>query len=78
MKTRIYDYELEKMFDNVLDETLEEVKVGDYSYLPSKVLKSVDKIAYHQDLGFFIDGLLKGGEIEEGENDGEYYKAGEA
>ena len=69
---KIKDWELEEMFDEHLDEIFGDVKVTNMKWPTSKVLKRVDKVCYHQELGTFIDSLLTDGHIHE--IDGDYYK----
>jgi hypothetical protein len=40
------ELELEEMWDEMLDEGQEPIKIGNLSYMPSQVLKAVDPIAY--------------------------------
>jgi hypothetical protein len=40
------ELELEEMWDEMLDEGVELIRIGNMSYLPSQVLKAVDPIAY--------------------------------
>jgi hypothetical protein len=40
--------QLLKYVNEILDETNEEIKIGNLTYLPSQVLKKVDPIAYRQ------------------------------
>jgi len=42
----VTELELEEMFDEMLDESNELVKIGTLTYLPSQVLKNTDPIAY--------------------------------
>ena len=46
---------LAPLYDEMLDETNQEIKIGSLTYSPSQVLKAVDPIAY--DIGFseYID-----------------------
>jgi hypothetical protein len=69
---KLYEYELYKMFDDYLDDTLELVKIGVYTYNPSYALQKIDKIAYEYEFGIFVDNKLQDGEIIE--EDGEYYE----
>jgi len=39
-------YELEEEYDDMIDECSEEIKIGYISFLPSRVLKECDPIAY--------------------------------
>jgi hypothetical protein len=43
---QVTELELEEMFDEMLDESNELVKIGTLTYLPSQVLKNTDPIAY--------------------------------
>jgi hypothetical protein len=47
--------ELERMYDDFLDEVVETVKIGSLEYLPSRVLKAVDPIAYRCGLNDWAD-----------------------
>ncbi len=40
------ELELEELWDEMIDEGQDLIKIGDLSYLPSQVLKAVDPIAY--------------------------------
>ncbi len=40
------ELELEELWDEMIDEGQELIKIGNMSYLPSQVLKAVDPIAY--------------------------------
>ncbi len=77
----ITDHEAHEMFDAYLDEVLEEVKIGTLSYLPSRVLKEVDPIAYRCEFsdwtstedselvesGYWVRVLTEDGELYDGE-----------
>ena len=54
-------------FDEMLDESIPEIKIGSLRYSPSHVLKNVDPVAYRCSLNDFVDGM----DIE----DSEEYKA---
>ncbi len=40
------ELELEELWDEMIDEGQDLIKIGNLSYLPSQVLKAVDPIAY--------------------------------
>ena len=40
------EYKALNLYDDMLDECYEEIKIGSLTYLPSQVLKEVDPIAY--------------------------------
>lgn len=60
--------ELERMFDDLLDED-GPVVLGGYNYAPSDVFKRVDPTAYRCGLVDFADSLLSDGHIVEGYSD---------
>jgi hypothetical protein len=43
---KMTELELEEMWDEMLDEGQDLIRIGNMSYLPSQVLKAVDPIAY--------------------------------
>jgi hypothetical protein len=43
---KMTELELEEMWDEMLDEGQDLIRIGNISYLPSQVLKAVDPIAY--------------------------------
>jgi len=49
--------ELETQCNDLLDETLPEVVIGNYSYSPSRVLAEVDPIAHRQEVLTYIDNM---------------------
>lgn len=49
------EYELEKMFDDMLDETEEWPTVNGQQFAPSRVLKIVDPMAYREGFNNWID-----------------------
>ena len=49
------DYE--DQFDESLDESIPEIKIGCLTYSPSHVLKNVDPVAYRCSLNDFVDSL---------------------
>jgi hypothetical protein len=62
---QVTELELEEMFDEMLDESNELVKIGTLTYLPSQVLKNTDPIAYRIAKYDFADFYLD----EEDENE---------
>jgi len=61
----------EKLFEDMLDECYEEVKLGSLSWYPSYVMKQLDPIAFRCGVSEYIDGLVSDGEYFE--YDGGYY-----
>lgn len=59
-------------FDEMFDECTPEVKFGCLTYLPSDVLKSVDPIAYREEVINYIDSLLGAEDLYE-HSDGSYH-----
>lgn len=53
--SKLENNETEDEYDNMLDECTPEIKIGTLTYLPSQVLKNVDKIAYNCSYSEFID-----------------------
>ena len=49
--------ELEEMFDEMLDETTPEIKIGSLTFYPSYVLANCDPIAYNISVGEYADFL---------------------
>lgn len=47
--------ELETQCNDLLDDTLPDVAIGQYSYAPSSVLAKVDPIAHRQEILAYID-----------------------
>jgi hypothetical protein len=60
------EQELIQQFNDYLDESYPEVSVGGHSFLPSRVLKDVDPIAYRTGLADYADLLTKVGYEVEG------------
>jgi hypothetical protein len=61
----------EELFEEMLDECYEEVKLGNLSWYPSHVMKNLDPIAFRCGVSEYIDGLVSDGEYFE--YDGGYY-----
>lgn len=57
IREKYTDEELEEMFDEMLDDTGEEVKIGYSTFYPSQILANCDPIAYRIGLDEFIDYL---------------------
>lgn len=49
--------ELEEMFDEMLDETHPEIKIGNLTFYPSQVLANCDPIAYQISVQEYADFL---------------------
>ena len=49
--------ELEEMFDEMLDETHPEIKIGNLTFYPSQVLANCDPIAYQISVQEYVDFL---------------------
>lgn len=52
------DKEIERLFDEFLDDSNPLCQIGELSYLPSEVLKAVDPMAYDIELTNFISSYL--------------------
>jgi len=59
--TQLHDYQLEEMFDEMLDQCHEPVKFGYLSYDVSIFLKRVDPVAYRQEFLNYLDLQLSDG-----------------
>lgn len=57
--------DLEKFFEEVLDAD-KSVEVYGYTFSPSRILRTLDPIAYHYELGMFADSLVDCGYTIEG------------
>jgi hypothetical protein len=57
--------EIEYEYDCMLDLSNGPIKIGDYEFSPSTVLKNCDPTAYHQEVINFIDQLLQDDELYE-------------
>ena len=53
--------EIYDAYDEMLDDYTPMVKVGSFEYLPSRVLKELDPIAYRCGLNNYLDGLAQNG-----------------
>ena len=60
-------FELQGMFDEMLDESYPVVKIGALEFYPSQILKECDPIAYNQALLDFEDAILENQEEENNE-----------
>lgn len=58
---------LAEQMDELMDDSLPEVTIAGYSYSPSHALKTIDPIAYHQEVLTYIDNM------DVVELDGRYY-----
>lgn len=69
--TPISEYDLEDLYDEMLDEVSGEVKIGTLSYLASKVLSEIDPTAYRCGFADWLDFECQDNRFVEIE--GEYY-----
>lgn len=53
---------LAPLYDQMLDETNEQIVIGNLLYSPSDVLKAVDPIAYEQGFLDYLDYIASGDE----------------
>ena len=60
--------------EEALNELVDVVKIGSYTYEPGRVLRMVDPIAFHEEELGLIDQKIRDGEWVEGE-DGEIFEA---
>lgn len=70
--TQLTDRDLESMFDDCFDDCHEMIKFGCLEYLPSRVLKRIDPVAYREELNCYIDSMLSDEVIFE-HSDGSYH-----
>jgi hypothetical protein len=63
--TQLHDYQLEEMFDEMLDECYPVVEFGQLSYTPSDVLRSTDPVAYRVGFSDWLDSQLSDGQLFE-------------
>ena len=70
-REEIHLFELEDMYDDMLDECYPEVVIGNMRYSPARVLKDTDPIAYRCGLNDWLDAEMSDGYIIE--DDGKYY-----
>ncbi len=73
MYIKISEYELDKMFQQYLDDCYPMVKVGPYQYYTSETLKSVDEIAYRDEYLNYLDSLSQDDEIRLMYKDNSYW-----
>ncbi len=60
--------ELEDMFEELVNESQETVRIGEYEYDPGRVLRRIDPVAFHQDALAYANALMDDGYIIEGHN----------
>lgn len=70
--TILSESDLETMFDDMLDETNERVKIGQLEYLPSDVLRSVDPVAHRCGFVDWLDSEISEGNVFE-DDEGNYH-----
>lgn len=55
LENGLFDYELEKVFDEWLDEVFPMVTIGEHQLRPSRCLKETDPDAYRGDFNNWLD-----------------------
>lgn len=58
---KLTEFELQDMFNEMLDEIYEAVSICGYTYIASHALKEIDPIAYEEEYNNWIDFNLKDG-----------------
>ena len=61
------DEDIEEMYNEALDE-MGEVKLGNLTFLPSRIIKELDPVAYRTGLNDYEDMLMEDFEYEEGDD----------
>ena len=61
----------DELFQDLLNETQEPLKIGRLEYLAGDALRKLDPIAFRCEVSIYIDALLTDGELTE--IDGEFY-----
>jgi hypothetical protein len=56
-KENLERYELENMFNDMIDDSYPMVKILDFEYLPSEVFYNTDPEAYKDELLYFYEGI---------------------
>ena len=59
------DHDIEVMHDDMLDEVVGDLQIGNLTFSPSRVLKTCDQIAYRCSLNEYIDVLVDDGTLVE-------------
>jgi len=67
MKEKITEKEMEERYDNMLDETNEEM----FNILPSRILSECDPIAYNCGLSDYEDSISEDTVVKDGDYDDE-------
>ena len=65
----ISEYDALQSYDQMLDEVYPEVTLGFCSFLPSRVLKEMDRTAYNEGFQAFVESLYTDGTYVEGYTD---------
>jgi len=60
--------ELEDRLEELINESEETVRIGEYEYDAGRVLRRIDPVAFHQDALAYADSLMDDGYIIEGYN----------
>lgn len=53
--TQFSDYQLDKMFCEYLDEVYEDIDICGYKYQPSRTLREVDPVCYHEEYANWLN-----------------------
>lgn len=62
---KLSNWQVEEMHDDLLDELYPMVTVGIYQWSPSRVLKTMDPVAYQVSVIEYIDQLIDDGQLRE-------------
>ena len=65
MNNILNDYELERMFDEHLDDVEGQVQIMGYYHYVSNAIKKIDPVAYKQEYHNWIDSQVKDGYLRE-------------
>lgn len=60
----LQEWELERRYEDMLDECHPMVRIGEMEFEPSRVLREVDPIAFRAGMLDYADALISDGEIE--------------
>lgn len=65
----VSEYELQSMYDDMLDGVSETIQVFGLTYDPSHVLKELDPVAYRNGFNDYIDSMMQDGDLYEDEHE---------
>ena len=71
LKTKLTPVDGEEMFEELLDECYPEVKVGNCTFSPSRVMKELDPVCFNIGVQENLDSLVEDGQLYE--YGGDYY-----